>query len=207
MTENYDNLNDLQIDVLKEIGNIGAGNAATTLSMMLSKKVAMSVPQVKIIGIQEIANILGGPENQVVGILFTLSKDIEGMMMFILKQEFAHLAVNQLMGRELESFSDFEEMDLSALKEIGNIMAGSYVNAISSLTNFEIGISVPGIAIDMAGAILSVPAIQFGKIGEKVLFIEEEFIGGDGENVNSYLILIPEIDSLHKILKILGVEL
>jgi chemotaxis protein CheC len=167
----------------------------------------MSVPQVKIIGIQEIANILGGPENQVVGILFTLSKDIEGMMMFILKQEFAHLAVNQLMGRELESFSDFEEMDLSALKEIGNIMAGSYVNAISSLTNFEIGISVPGIAIDMAGAILSVPAIQFGKIGEKVLFIEEEFIGGDGENVNSYLILIPEIDSLHKILKILGVEL
>ena len=207
MTENYDNLNDLQIDVLKEIGNIGAGNATTTLSMMLSKKVAMSVPQVKIIGIQEIANILGGPENQVVGILFTLSKDIEGMMMFILKQEFAHLAVNQLMGRELESFSDFEEMDLSALKEIGNIMAGSYVNAISSLTNFEIGISVPGIAIDMAGAILSVPAIQFGKIGEKVLFIEEEFIGGDGENVNSYLILIPEIDSLHKILKILGVEL
>ena len=207
MTENYDNLNDLQIDVLKEIGNIGAGNAATTLSMMLSKKVAMSVPQVKIIGIQEIANILGGPENQVVGILFTLSKDIEGMMMFILKQEFAHLAVNQLMGRELESFSDFEEMDLSALKEIGNIMAGSYVNAISSLTNFEIGISVPGIAIDMAGAILSVPAIQFGKIGEKVLFIEEEFIGGDRENVNSYLILIPEIDSLHKILKILGVEL
>ncbi len=206
MTTNYDNLNDLQIDVLKEIGNIGAGNAATTLSMMLSKKVDMSVPKVNIIDIQEISNILGGPENQVVGILFTISQDVEGMMMFILKQEFAHLVVNQLMGRDLESFSDFEEMDLSALKEIGNIMAASYVNAISSLTNLGINISVPSIAIDMAGAILSVPAIEFGKIGDKVLFIEEEFMG-DGENVDSYLLLIPEIDSLHKILKILGVEL
>lgn len=205
MSENYENLNALQIDVLREIGNIGAGNAATTLSMMLSRKVDMTVPHVKIVDIQEIANTLGGPENQVVGILFTLSESIEGMMMFILEQKFAHLIINQLMGRNLESFSDFEEMDLSALKEIGNIMAGSYVNAIGGLTNLVINISVPSIAIDMAGAILSVPAIQFGKVGDKVLFIEEEFIG-DGENVNSYLILIPEMESLNKILEILGVK-
>lgn len=205
MSENYENLNALQIDVLREIGNIGAGNAATTLSMMLSRKVDMTVPHVKIVDIQEIANTLGGPENQVVGILFTLSENIEGMMMFILEQKFAHLIINQLMGRNLESFSDFEEMDLSALKEIGNIMAGSYVNAIGGLTNLVINISVPSIAIDMAGAILSVPAIQFGKVGDKVLFIEEEFIG-DGENVNSYLILIPEMESLNKILEILGVK-
>lgn len=204
--KSYEDLNDLQIDVLREIGNIGAGNAATTLSKMLSKKVDMTVPHVKIVDIQEIANILGGPENQVVGILFTISEDIDGMMMFILEQKFAHLIVNQLMGRDLESFSDFGEMDLSAIKEIGNIMAGSYINAISSLTNLLIHISVPSIAVDMAGAILSVPAIQFGKIGDKVLFIEEEFTG-EGENVNSYLMLIPEMESLNKILKILGVEI
>ncbi|NLK72111.1 MAG: chemotaxis protein CheC [Clostridiales bacterium] len=206
MRNNFESLSELQIDVLREIGNIGAGNAATTLSTMLAKKVDMTVPHVRIVDIQEIANILGGPENQVVGILFMLSEDIDGMMMFILEQKFAHLIINNLMGRNLESFLQFEEIDLSALKEIGNIMAGAYVNAISGLTNLSIYLSVPSIAIDMAGAILSVPAIEFGKVGDKVLFIEEEFIGDD-ENVSSYLILIPEMNSLHKILKILGVEI
>ncbi|MCG8484555.1 MAG: chemotaxis protein CheC [Clostridia bacterium] len=206
MPGNYEDLSDLQIDVLKEIGNIGAGNAATTLSSMLSKKVDMTVPHVRIVDIQEISHALGGPENLVVGILFTISNDIEGMMMFILEQKFAHLIINELMGKDLNDFAELEEMDISALKEIGNIMAGSYVNAISGLTNLNINISVPNIALDMAGAILSVPAIMFGEVGDKVLFIEEEFIG-EGENVNSYLMLIPEMESLHKILKVLGVEI
>lgn len=201
-----DNLNNLQMDVLREIGNIGAGNAATTLSVMLSKKVDMTVPKVKIIDIQEITNILGGPENQIVGILLTISKDIDGMMMFLLEEKFAHQAVNVLMGKNLQSFAEFEEMDLSAIREIGNIMAGSYVNAISALTNLEIYISTPSVAIDMAGAILSVPAIEFGKVGDKVLLIEEEFLG-DEDSVKSYLLLIPEMESLYKILKILGVEI
>lgn len=202
----FDNLNNLQIDVLREIGNIGAGNAATTLSMMLSKKVDMTVPKVKIIGIEEITNILGGPENQIVGILLTISQDIDGMMMFLLEEKFAHQAVNILMGKNLQSFLEFEEIDLSAIREIGNIMASSYVNAISALTNLAIFVSTPSVAIDMAGAILSVPAIEFGKVGDKVLFIEEEFLG-DEDSVKSYLLLIPEMESLHKILKILGVEI
>lgn len=206
MSQNYDNLNDLQMDVLKEIGNIGAGNAATTLSAMLSRKVDMTVPVVKIVDIQDIANSLGGPENLVVGILFSISNDIEGMMMFILERKFAHLIINELMGKDFKDFSEIEEMDLSALKEIGNIMVASYVNAIAGLTNLNINISVPNIALDMAGAILSVPAIMFGEVGEKVLFIEEEFIG-DGDNVSSYLMLIPEMDSLHKILEVLGVSI
>ncbi|ATW24306.1 chemotaxis protein CheC [Candidatus Formimonas warabiya] len=203
--ENFDTLSDLQIDVLREIGNIGAGNAATALSTMLSQRVDMGVPKVRIIDIKEIAAVLGGPENLVVGILVTIHKDVEGMMMFILEKQFAHLIINLLMGRDLTNFDSFEEMDLSALKEIGNIMVSSYVNAIASLTSQEIDISVPDIAIDMAGAILSVPAIEFGSIGDRVLLIEEEFSGGS-DHVASYLMLIPKVDSLHKILEILGVK-
>lgn len=202
----YDNLSDIHIDVLREIGNIGAGNAATALSTMLSERVDMTVPKVKIIDINGVSHILGGPENQVVGILFTLSQDIEGMMMFILEKQFAHLIINLLMGRDLKDFDSFEEIDLSALEEIGNIMVSSYVNAIAGLTNLFIDISVPDIAIDMAGAILSVPAIEFGTIGDKVLLIEEEFIGGQ-DHVTGFLMLIPKISSLHKILDILGVEI
>ena len=201
----YDNLSDLQIDVLREIGNIGAGNAATALSCMLSERVDMAVPIVKMIDITEMVNILGGLENQVVGILFTLSEDIEGMMMFILEKQFAHLIIKLLMGRDLNTFEDFEEMDLSALQEIGNIMAGSYVNAIAALTSLKIKLSIPDMAIDMVGAILSVPAIKFGAVGDKVMFIEGEY-GSGGENVTSYLLLIPEIDSLNKILQVLRME-
>lgn len=201
----YENLSDMQIDVLREIGNIGAGNAATALSQMLSERVDMTVPKVTMVDIAEMAGILGGPENQVVGILFTLSGEIEGMMMFILEKQFAHLILKYLMGRDVQNFEDFQEIDLSAIQEIGNIMAGSYVNAIASLTNLRIKISVPDTAIDMVGAILSVPAIKFGAVGDKVMFIEGEYIGG-GENVSSYLLLIPEIDSLNKILRVLGME-
>jgi len=199
----YENLSDLQIDVLREIGNIGAGNAATALSQMLAERVEMSVPKVTMVDIAEMSGILGGPENQVVGILFTLSGEIEGMMMFILEKQFAHLILKYLMGRDLENFEDLGQLDISALQEIGNIMAGSYVNAIASLTNLKIKLSVPDMAIDMVGAILSVPAIKFGAVGDKVMFIEGEYSGG-GENVNSYLLLIPEIDSLDKILSVLG---
>jgi len=202
----YDNLSDIHIDVLREIGNIGAGNAVTALSTMLSERVDMTVPKVRIIDINGVSQILGVPENQVVGILLTLSQDIEGMMMFILEKQFAHLVINLLMGRDLKDFDSFEEIDLSALEEIGNIMVSSYVNAIASLTNLVIDISVPDISVDMAGAILSVPAVEFGTIGDKVLLIEEEFIGGD-EHVNGFLMLIPKISSLHKILEILGVKI
>ena len=95
-------------------------------------------------------------------------------------------------------------MDLSALKEVGNIIAGSYLSALSSLTGLVIGPSVPSIAVDMAGAILSVPAIMFGQYGDNALFIETEF--GDDVMIEGYFILMPDEDSYDKILKALGIS-
>ncbi len=201
----YDQLNDMHIDVLRELGNIGAGNAATALSTMLMQSVQMSVPKVKILDFQDLINILGGPENIVVGILTHLHDDIQGMIMFILEQKFAHIVVNILLNKEINDYTQMTEVDYSALNEIGNIMAGSYVNAISSLTGLKINIMVPSITIDMAGAILSVPAIELGMSGDKVLYIEEDFIGST-ESVKSCMLLIPEMDSLKIIMERLGIE-
>ena len=100
---------------------------------------------------------------------------------------------------------DFDEMDMSAIMEIGNIIAGSYLNALSSMTKLTIVPSVPYIAIDMAAAILSVPAIQFGQIGDNALLIETEF--GDDVMLNGYFILLPELDSYEKILSSLGISM
>lgn len=200
---NLDSMDHMQYDVLKEIGNIGAGNATTALSQLINTKIDMDVPKVQLLGFKELPDIVGGAECLVVGILLTLEGEIEGSMMFILECNSAHHLVNILLGKELDSFQDFSEMDLSALKEIGNIIAGAYLSSLSTLTNLFIQASVPHMAIDMAGAILSVPAIEFGMLGDKALLIQSKFGENDTE-VSGYFILIPTLDSYDKIMESLG---
>ena len=203
MADNFDNMDSMQLDLLRELGNIGAGNATTALSQMINKKIDMGIPKVNVLEFKELAEVVGGEENPIVGILLGVEGEVNGMMMFVLEQRSAHNLVNMLMGREITDFSEFGEMDLSALKEIGNIIAGAYLSSLSSLTNLKIIASVPYLAIDMAGAILSVPAIEFGKVGDRALLIQTDF-GGDEERVFGYFILIPDMPSYNTILKSLG---
>jgi chemotaxis protein CheC len=201
---NLNEMDHMQFDVLREIGNIGAGNATTALSQMINSKLDMKVPKVDLLEFKELSEIVGGAENLVVGILFTLEGQIDGMMMFMMNLEASRHLVNLLVGSDYGTATgEFSEMELSALNEIGNIIAGAYLSSLSTLTNMLITSSVPHMAIDMAGAILSVPAIEFGKIGDKALLIETEF-GDEGHAVNGYFILIPTIDSYSAILSSLG---
>jgi chemotaxis protein CheC len=204
MPLNIDDLNNLQIDVLKEIGNIGAGNAATALAQLLNKKVDMEVPKIKVLQFQDVNEILGGAETLVVGILLQVTGDLTGDIMLILEYTAAHTLINMLLGKPIDCESEFEEIELSALKEVGNILSGSYLSALSTLTNLKMQPSVPDIAIDMSGAILSVPAIEFGKVGDTVLFIETEFSEGDAKVIGNFF-LIPDVESYEIILKALGV--
>lgn len=200
-----DDMNSMHFDVLKEISNIGAGNATTALSKMLDSKVDMKVPNIQFMPFAELAEAIGGAENLICGILFTFESGIDGMMMFLLESNSAEKIVNQLMGKSGGKLQEFDEMDLSALKEIGNIIAGSYLSAISAFTNMTITSSVPYLSIDMAGAILSVPAIEFGKMSDKALLIESQF--GDLDTlINGYFILIPTLEAFHTIFSSLGIE-
>ena len=203
------NLNDLstiQYDVLKELGNIGAGNATTALAQLINKKVQIGVPQVRLLEFNEISSVIGSEENVMAGILIRLSGEINGMMMFLMYPEVARSMINVLMCDNSDS-TDFNDIEISAVMEVGNIIAGAYLRSLSELTGLTIDVSVPMLQIDMAGAILSVPAIEFSKIGDKVLLIETEF---DDENdkkdtITGYYILVPELDSYEKILESLGV--
>lgn len=197
-----DNLNPIHYDVLREIGNIGAGNATTALAQLINMKIDMSVPKVALTPFKEIADIIGSEETILAGILLQLEGDVNGMMMFLLHLESAHHLVNVLMGNPIDKDDDFTEMEYSALNEIGNIISGSYLSALSSLTKLTITASVPSLSVDMAGALLSVPAIEFGKIGDKVLLIQTQF--GEDDFVNGYFLMIPELDSYDKILESLG---
>ncbi len=199
-------LNNMHLDVLREIGNIGAGNAATALAKLLNRKIDMDVPRVKILEFKEVNETLGGAELPVVGILLKVAGDLTGNIMFILQQQAAAILINMLMDRPLDTVQEeFSEIEISALKEIGNILAGSYLSSLSALTNLKIVPSVPDLAIDMAGAILSVPAIEFGKVGDTVLYIETEFSEGCEKVVGDFF-LVPDYDTYDILLKALGVN-
>ncbi len=201
----FDEINSMYFDVLREIGNIGAGNATTSVATLLNLKLNMQVPNVKLIAVQELNTAIGSEEEEIVGVYLGVHNGIDGSLMFLLKMDAAHYLVNHLLGRDPNYKEPFDEMDLSAMKEIGNIIASSYLTAIATMTNLTIEPSVPYISVDMAGAILSIPAIQFGQYGDNALLIETSF---EAEaSLEGYFILLPELDSYDKILQSLGIIL
>lgn len=198
-----DNLSSQYFDVLKELGNIGAGNATTALAQMLGSKVDMAVPQVRLLDFKDIGDLMGGAEQIMAGIYLSVEGDIDGSIMFLLGKAAARQLVNSLMGTgDKPEDQDFDEVEMSALKEVGNIITGSYLNSLSMMTNLKLIPSIPFVAIDMAGAILSVPAIQFGMMGDKILLIETRFF--DDLKLSGYFILLPDMDGYAKILSSLG---
>ena len=194
------------MDVLREIGNIGAGNAATSLSQMLNAEVNMSVPKVRILDISDAATALGGPENPVIGILTKISGEIDGLMMFIVGQSFAGAVLESLLGEKQVSYAALTEMQLSAISEIGNIMISAYLGSISTLSQMSIKSSVPAIAVDMVGALLSVPAIEMRTVSDKIIFIQEDFLSS-ADDITSNMMLIPSMESLDRLMQKLGIQL
>ncbi len=201
-TMNLEDISSQYFDVLKEIGNIGAGNATTALSQLLNSKVDMMVPQVRLLDFGEVGASMGGEEKVMAGIYLMVEGDITGSIMFLLDEKAAHLLVAKLMGIEGTIEGELDEIQLSALKEIGNIITGAYLNALSMLTNMKIYPSIPDLCIDMAGAILSVPAIEFGAVGDKILLIQTQFT--DEVELDGFFVLVPDPESYHKIMTSLG---
>jgi len=204
MLKNYDELSPVAIDCLREIGNIGSESAASSLSEMLGKPIEMKVPNVCVLEYQQIIDTMGGPEKVITGILVRLEGDIKGMMMFLLEDSFAQVVLSTFMSAENVQVTKLDDMQLSVITEMGNIMAGSYLRALGTLTGLTIDMSIPSMTVDMLGAIMSVPIIEFSQVGDKVLFIDDGF-AIDGVDIKSNIILIPEMESLETLMKKLGV--
>lgn len=170
---------------------------------MVAKRVDMKVPKVNIVEFKEVSDLVGGAEILVAGIYFKVFGDLKGSIMFLIDKNSSKLLTNLLMGKN-DTLGELDEMEISALQEVGNILAGSYLSALSSLTGLTINVSVPCLALDMAGAIMSVPVILFGQVGDHVLLIETEFIEGSN-HVKGNFFLIPDEESFEILLKSLGV--
>ena len=204
--ETFDKLNDMHIDALREIGNIGSGNAASALSTMLCCPVNISVPTVQVLDYNDAVEQMGGPEQMIVGSLISLEGDVQGMILFLLQKNFSSMMIKTLLcAEEAPEMESIDEMGYSVIQEVANIMAASYLNAIGSLTGLTIGMSTPSLCIDMLGAILSVPAIYYANISDKIIYIQDEFSGHDFR-APSHIMLIPDMESLKNIMGKLGLE-
>lgn len=201
----YDQMNLLEMDVIREIGSIGTGNAATALSSVLNEPVKMTIPAVNILGYNEALHKLGEPEEIVAAVLVKMSGEINGIMLFILKLDFINVILGKLLNRTVVSYEQLTVIEMSAMEEIGNIIISSYVSALSSLTGVTINLSVPEIAVNMLGGILSVPMVEFGYVTDKLMIINGKFIV-DKKVLNSDLLMLPDIESLNFLMKKLGVS-
>ena len=201
----FGDINDMHIDVLKEIANIGSGNAASSLSRMLDHPVNLSIPYIGLKGFNEAYEALGGADTIMVGTLLMLSADLKGMMMFILPVEVVCDLVNMLMYTEIKSYDEIDEMGFSAINEISNIMSASFVSAIADMSGLTIDISPPQATLDMLGSIMSVPSIYFAQMSDSLLLIQNEMEIA-GKRARASVLLLPDIPSLEKLLKSLGIE-
>lgn len=202
----FESFKAFELDVLKEVGNIGAGNAATALSKLLDKPVDMAVPKVSLLPFEEVAERVGGAEQIVLAVFLRVEGEAPGNMFFIIEEQSAKRMLNQLLSMNHQDDEGYSEMELSALCEIGNILAGSYLSSLADFTKLPMVPSVPAIAHDMAGAILSYGLMQFGEMGDSALLIETTFLE-DRQSLEGHFFLIPDPESFNKIFKSLGVEL
>jgi chemotaxis protein CheC len=193
-----------ELDVLKEVGNIGAGNAATALSRLLDKPVDMAVPKVSLLPFEEVAERVGGAEQIVIAVFLRVEGEAPGNMFFIIEEDAAKRIMHQMLSIPFEDEAGYSEMELSALCEIGNILAGSYLSSLADFTRLAMAPSVPAISVDMAGAILSYGLMQYGEMGDSALLIETTFLE-DHQSLEGHFFLIPDPDSFEKIFRALGV--
>ena len=205
MIKNFEQLTSLEIDTLREIGSIGTGNAATALSQMLGKEVRITMPEVRIMGYNEAIEWIGGPEAVTAGVLVKMSGDVGGIMLSVQKLELVNIILEAMLGQSIQGYEDLAELEQSALIEIGNIMISAFVTALSGLAGININLTVPAFAVDMQGAILTVPMAEYGGMSDYLMTIGGNFVC-NGQEIPSHLLLSPDLRSLDFLLRKLGVS-
>ena len=203
--KNYNELNSLELDTLKEIGSIGTGNAATALSQMLARPVRIEQPEVRIMEYNEAIEWIGGPEEITAGVLVKLSGHLTGIMLSVQPLEFVNIVLESIMGMKVPDYSELTEMEHSALIEVGNIMISTFINALSGLAGMEINLTVPAFTVDMQGAILAVPMAEYGGQSDYIMTIGGNFVS-EHKEVPCRLLMSPDIRSLNVLLRKLGVS-
>lgn len=204
-----DRIQPYHLDILKEVGNIGAGHAATALSRLLNKTIDMKVPAVRLISFEEITELVGGSDNVVAAIFLRIEGEAPGNMFFMLPVNEATNLIQHLTGDQGFNLNcpPYPELGISALQEVGNILAGSYLSALADLTKLNLQPSVPALSVDMAIAILSYGLLELSQVGDYAIVIETEIfekVDQHSQKTTGHFFLLPDPDSYEIIFHALG---
>ncbi len=199
MIRHYEDIGEMGKDILKEISSIGTGNAATSMSKLMGMDVKILLPDVKILSFSDAVYSVGEPEEQVIAVMSNMSGEMSGVMLFIFRQDFANILSKVMMGKELDSLDEIDEITASAVAEAGNIVVSSYIGAMSTLTGMDVKLSVPAVTVNMLGGVLNVPMVQVGYETDKLLMISGKFIVSD-EQLECCLMMVPDMNSLNSLL-------
>lgn len=202
---NLYSLKPMQLDLLKELGNIGAGNAATALSSIISNQIGLNVPEVSLVSFQEAMDFVGGEDKVVASVYLRVEGSLPGNMLLMLDIEAIEFILEFLLKDNEINLSSLDSYQISAISEVGNILCGAYLTALSNFTQQNMYPSVPALSIDMAEAALSIPLIQLGEMGDVALLIKTTFTHA-GKNVSGNFFFIPEIEAFEKLMSYFGVD-
>ncbi|GAB6158003.1 chemotaxis protein CheC [Desulfotomaculum varum] len=199
-------LTETHMDVLKEIGNIGLGNAATALATMVNKRIDMAVPQSRFLSLEEVMDLIGGLEEIVCCVSLRLDGDVPGQILFIFNLESTFNLVDMLMGMDKGTTRELDEMGESVVKEIGNVLTGSFLSAIGTMTGLTMIPTVPMFATDMLGAVLSTSLVAGGYVEDHILTIET-LLFENQEEIKGHFFLFTDQGSLQTLFNSLGLTL
>ena len=190
----------LQLDALREVANIGAGHAATALSQMTNRTIMISVPEVNVRPLEEVADMLGQPDAVVAAVLMQMMGDLTGRTLVLFPERSAQRLCDILFRRDDGATADFGPMEQSGLKEVGNILVSAYMNALSDFMGMMLVPSVPSLVIDLSAAILTTAYLNFGHERDFVFCVETSFqLGGEPERLEGHFLLLPDMPSLRAI--------
>jgi chemotaxis protein CheC len=202
----HDALGERQLDALREVGNIGAGTAATALSRMVGTPVHIGIPRVSLLPVERVADHVGGGESVVAAVLLEVTGDAPGHMLVLMREAAAHRLAAVLMGRAgagPRPPGPFTEMELSALQEVGNVLTSAYLGALSQLTGLRLEPTPPAVGVDMAGALVGAALAEVALTSPTALLIDSGF-GGDGEDAAGDVLFLPTEEGLATVLGRLG---
>lgn len=198
-------MSDIHMDALREICNIGLGNAATALAELLQKKVSIAVPKACFLDFEQVFPLVGGLEEVVSCVDLSLEGDIPGTVMFMFTEQSTYNLVDMLMDQEIGSTQELDDLGQSAVSEIGNVLTGSFINAIGGMTGLNMATSVPMFAFDMLGAILSASLVASGHWDDRILVIETLFFQNN-DRIKGHFFLLPETGALSSLFAALGMD-
>ncbi|WP_342468004.1 chemotaxis protein CheC [Bacillus sp. FSL W8-0629] len=203
----FNEIKDEQLDILSEVGNIGAGHAASALASLLNRKIDMAVPFVKVLSFEDLMDFFGGADLPVASIFLRMEGDLTGSIFFIMPFEQAEQFVRELVQDPAFDIDAIHEhmLGTSALHELGNILAGSYLSALADLTKLQLHPSVPDVTLDMFGAVISEGLMQFSPLGDQAIVIDTSiFDDQNQQELKGNMFLLPDFESFEKLFKALG---